>query len=176
MNTCCVQFPKSMVDYLHARESRVLCVSYFLRSWKWPGIETWQIEGEVKTKGVEEEQTRNSIKFDNVEENVGILSSWENAVANILAACLSVSVTREMVESLRVAMYCYGNRVTRGNVWKNTSAFTFSRDYASWQVYKQYDRKTSCFDRIRHTSIRVLTLITNLKAHFSEFVTSTRDI
>lgn len=58
---------------------------------------------------------------------------------------MSVSVTREMVESLRVAMYCYGIRVTRGNVWKNTSAFTFYRDYASWQVYKQCDRKTSCF-------------------------------
>ena len=49
-NTCCFQFPKSILDHLHARESRVLCVSYFLRSLKWPGTETWQIDCEVKTK------------------------------------------------------------------------------------------------------------------------------
>ena len=38
------------MDHLHARESRVLCVSSFLGSLKWPGIETLQIDGEVKTK------------------------------------------------------------------------------------------------------------------------------
>jgi hypothetical protein len=47
---CCFRFPKSIMDHLHARESRVSCVSYFLRSLKWPGIETWQIDGEGKTK------------------------------------------------------------------------------------------------------------------------------
>jgi len=50
INTCCVRFPKSIMDHLHARESRVLCVSSFLGSLKWPGIETLQIDGEVKTK------------------------------------------------------------------------------------------------------------------------------
>jgi len=34
MNTCCVRFPKSIMDHLHARESRFLYVSYFLLSLK----------------------------------------------------------------------------------------------------------------------------------------------
>ena len=59
-----------------------------------------------------------------------------------LCVCLSLLVTREMVESLHVATFCYGIRITKGNVWNDASASTFPRDYASWQVYNQRDRNT----------------------------------
>jgi hypothetical protein len=78
--------------------------SFFKVAWNWNMTNRrWVKDKKTKKK----KQIRNSIKFDSVEENVGIWSSWENAVANILTLCLSLFVTREMVESLHVAMFCY---------------------------------------------------------------------
>ena len=109
-----------------------------------------------------------------MEENVGIWSSWENAVANILTLSLSVFVTREMVESLHVATFCYGIRVTKRNETSRRIhvLLLFSpRECVLASVQSVWQENIS-FCRIWHTSLRVLTLITNLKTHFSEFMTS----
>jgi len=167
--------PISKIDNGPLTCKGVTCLVCFFFSWFFKVAWNWNITnrrwGKDK-KGGEEKQIRNSIKFDSVEENVGIWSSWENAVPNILSVCLSVFVTREMVESLHVAMFSYGIRITRGIVWKNTSVFTFPPRLLGLASVQAIWQENILFCRIWRTSVRVLTLITYLKTHSSELMTS----
>jgi hypothetical protein len=96
----------------------------------------------------------------------------ENMQSRIFSLCVPLFLKREMVESLYVAIFCYEIRVTRGNVWKNTSTFTFSPRLRVLAGVQTVWQENILFCRIWHTSVRVLTLITNLTTHFSEFMTS----
>jgi len=172
MNTCCVRFPKSIMDHLHAKESLSCVFSYFLRSLKWPGIETRQIDGEVKTKRSRRKTNTKQYKVWQPGRKCRNMifvrkCSREYSRSESVSLCSAGNVRKFTSSQVLLRNSCY----ERKRLEEYTFFYFFPRLCVLASVQSVW-QENILFCGILHTSVRVLTLITNLKTHFSEFVTS----